>query len=205
MKLKVCGITQPEQLLALEAMGVHFAGFIFYRASKRYAGMSPGLKRQTRDAQIQRVGVFVDAAIEEILQTAKEFHLQLVQLHGEESPAFCAELRKHLPVIKAIAMNGQVNLDEVLDRYGSSCDYFLFDTKTDQKGGSGQKFDWHLLDGHPIGKKFFLSGGIGPADVAAINGFSHACLWGIDINSRFETEPGIKNLGQVKIFMEDIL
>src|SRR5215213_4805076 len=143
MKLKVCGMTSLEQLQQLQNLGVDFAGLIFYEASKRFAGEKLENQKATiRKLEIKKVGVFVNENIETIKNAIEEYGLSYVQLHGDESPEFCQQVQKFIPVIKAIQVGAATNLDEPLEKYGNFCDYFLFDTASNQYGGSGLQFDW---------------------------------------------------------------
>ena len=207
MKLKVCGMRDCEQLEALENTGVDFAGLIFYEGSKRFIG--EGLKNketEIRDLKIEKVGVFVNADIETIKGRIKEYGLNHVQLHGDENAAFCKQVKNFTSVIKAIRVTPGMNIEEELKKYEDACDYFLFDTHSSSTGGgqrgayggTGKQFDWNVLGSANIQKPFFLSGGIGLEDIDKIKFFNHPMLFAIDVNSRLEIEPGVKDLGKVK-------
>ena len=201
MKLKVCGMTDFEQLQKLEESGVDFAGLIFYEGSKRFVGNKlKNQKSEIRNLKIKKVGVFVNAAIEDIKDAAKEFGLSYVQLHGDETSEFCKEVKEFISVIKAVRINDKTNLENELNNYHNACDYFLFDTDSKLYGGTGKKFNWNILKVAPINEPFFLSGGIGLQDVEEIIAFQHPMLYAIDINSKFETSPGVKDLKQVEVF-----
>ena len=161
-------------------------------------------KSQIRNLQIKRVGVFVNARTEDIKEKVKEYGLSYVQLHGDESPEFCEEIKKFIPVIKAVRINDETKLLNELRDYEEACDYFLFDTDSKHYGGTGKKFDWQILESVAIAKPFFLSGGIGLQDVAEINAFDHPMLYAIDINSKFEISHGIKDLKQVEAFIQNL-
>lgn len=205
MKLKVCGITSLTQLQQLEALSVDYAGLIFYEKSKRFAG-----ERLLTDADevkkfaISKVGVFVNAPLEEILQIVQRFNLQAVQLHGDEPPQFCEALRQHVPVVKVFRLSGREDVDEISKGFQEVCDYFLFDTATPGYGGSGQQFDREILLRAKIEKPFFLSGGLGPADADDLLNFHHPHLHAVDVNSRFETAPGIKDMRTIGLFKNKI-
>lgn len=202
MKLKVCGMMDPNQLRSLQDLRVNYAGLIFYENSKRCVGdKSQNHKSEIRDIQIKKVGVFVNADIETIKNKVEEYNLSLVQLHGDEGPEFCEQVQELVPVIKAIRINDEMDLEGELNKYENACDYFLFDTYSKQYGGSGKKFDWDILQTASISKPFFLSGGIGSGDAEAVKIFSHPLLYAIDINSRFEISPGVKDLEMVKSFI----
>ena len=205
MKIKVCGITSVDQLKELEGMGVDYAGMIFFEGSKRFAGDL--LKDQQSAIQrlgIKRIGVFVNTELETIEKAIKDYGLWGVQLHGDETDEFCLELMDKAKVIKVFRMGGKENIDELVEPFQAACHYFLFDTETASFGGSGKQFDWSLLEEASIGKPFFLSGGIGPDDIVKLKSFQHSFLYAIDINSRFESEPGVKDMQLVKQFLGDM-
>lgn len=198
-------MTDFEQLKTLEELGIEFAGLIFYEGSKRFVSNKlEDQKSQIRNLQIKRVGVFVNARTEDIKEKVKEYGLSYVQLHGDESPEFCEEIKKFIPVIKAVRINDETKLLNELRDYEEACDYFLFDTDSKHYGGTGKKFDWQILESVAIAKPFFLSGGIGLQDVAEINAFDHPMLYAIDINSKFEISHGIKDLKQVEAFIQNL-
>lgn len=205
MKLKVCGITQLEQLQDLQEMGVDYAGMIFYPGSKRYAGeVLASQSAEISDLSIKKVGVFVNADFDSIMNVVETFGLHAVQLHGDETDEFCLELMDKVKVIKAIRVRDEKSVRDGVSLFDAACDYFLFDTQTGQYGGSGQSFDWQWLLQIPITKPFFLSGGIGPADLEKVKGFQHKQLHALDINSRFELKPGIKDLEKVRTFHQQL-
>lgn len=205
MKIKVCGITSLEQLQQLQELGVDYTGLIFFEGSKRFAG--DALKNEEaaiRDLDIKRVGVFVNTELEVIKKTIIDYGLTAVQLHGDETDEFCLDLMDKAKVIKVFRIGGEVNIDELVEPFQAACHYFLFDTDTVSFGGSGKQFDWNLLEGAHIGKPFFLSGGIGPEDADKVKAFQHPFFYAVDINSRFETEPGVKDISKVKQFMYEL-
>jgi phosphoribosylanthranilate isomerase len=201
MKLKVCGMTSFEQLQALEQLGIDFAGLIFYENSKRFVGDKlNNHKSAIRNLQIKKVGVFVNAKIEDIEKEVKEYGLSYVQLHGHESAEFCREIKKFVPVIKALRINEEMDLEKELKVFEEACNYLLFDTDSKQYGGSGKQFNWESLIQSNIKNPFFLSGGIGLEDIDKIKNFLHPMLFAIDVNSRFESKPGIKEMNKVEDF-----
>jgi phosphoribosylanthranilate isomerase len=207
MKIKVCGITQLSQLQELNNIDVDFVGLIFYSGSPRY--MLPKLKSidvSSMKLAAQKVGVFVNAAESDIMTQIELYGLEVVQLHGNETPTFCNHISNHVKVIKAFRINEQLtNIDWMVKPYEEACDFYLFDQGAiGIYGGTGKKFDWSLIENSNIGKDFFLSGGIGPEDASALKDFKHSFLYGIDINSKFETEPGIKDMGLVKGFIDSV-
>ena len=207
MNIKVCGITSRKQLEQLEGLNVAFAGFIFVKDSPRYAGDKlEGEDLIGLDLDVKKVGVFVNEEYEDIMEMVEKFELDMVQLHGEESPDLCKELSEDVEVIKAFRISPDTaSIDKLVAPYDNVCDYYLFDTATEgSKGGTGKKFDWKKITDSKIEKPFFLSGGIGPTDVAAIKKFKHPDFYGIDVNSLFEKEPGVKDMGLVLKFTRDL-
>lgn len=198
--IKVCGLTRWEDMAALETAGVQYGGMIFYESSPRYAVGRMDAVKIKELKKIKKVGVFVNAGRDYILQQAKEYGLDLAQLHGDETPADCAELRAFLPVIKAFRLQKAGDLSR-LKQYEACCDYFLFDTPGPLYGGNGQLFNWELLKGYTGQTRFFLSGGIGLDEAGQVKQFSHAAWYGVDVNSRFETAPGEKNMEKLKQFL----
>lgn len=204
MNLKVCGITTIKQLQQLDAMDIDFAGLIFYKDSPRYVGnkIDPS-EVQSADFELRKVGVFVNATKDEILEKVETYGLDLVQLHGEETPKLCSQLSAEVEVIKAFRIGGTGNIDELVAGYDDACDYYLFDTGgTSLHGGTGQQFDWALLESASIEKPFFLGGGISLEDAERIRSLKHPDLFCIDINSRFETAPGVKDMAKVLQFRQ---
>lgn len=208
MKIKVCGITQADQLTQLDDIGVDYAGLIFFRQSSRY--MLDKLKTtevKILSLNLKKVGVFVNASEEDITTQVELYGLDLVQLHGDETPAFCRHISNSVSVIKAfrITKYNEQNIDWMVKPYEEVCDYYLFDTnRKGTYGGTGEKFDWKILQDNQINKPFFLSGGIGLPDIGKIKAFSHPFLYAADVNSMIETEPGIKDIEQVKKFVQEL-
>lgn len=198
MNIKVCGITQLKQLQQLDGLNIDFAGLIFYKESPRYVvGKISKEELQSTDFDVKKVGVFVDAPYAEIIQMVEDYDLDVVQLHGKETPELCEQLSDDVEVIKAFSVgNGSGSIDEMVADYDDVCDYYLFDTasKDGLVGGTGEKFDWKLISKSKIEKPFFLGGGISVEDVAQIKAFKHPDYFGIDINSRFEKSPGVKDM-----------
>jgi len=198
-KLKICGMKFPENILEISQLKPDFLGFIFYAKSPRnFEGEIPDLPKE-----IKKVGVFVDASSEEILQKAIRHNLDFIQLHGNESPEFCSEIQKEIPAIKAFSIDKYFDFDALND-YENSCDYFLFDTKGKNHGGNGITFDWSLLENYKLEKKYFLSGGISLENATKLLEFlktkSAENCFAIDINSQFETQPGLKNTAKITEF-----
>lgn len=209
MKVKVCGMTQLEQIYGVEKAGADYVGFIFYRASPRYV-LNHLSTFDIRDlnVDIQRIGVFVNEDENEVLRIADECDLDMVQLHGDETPSYCANISNHYPVVKTFRMLKDDNILWKVNKYANVSDYFLFDTKTVQFGGSGEKFDWSTLLDIDMPNPYFLSGGIGVDDAEAINSFAEEIvskkLIAVDINSKFELSPGNKDVRQVERFIVDL-
>lgn len=200
MNIKVCGITQLKQLQQLDGLNIDFAGLIFHKGSPRYLGdkiAKDELKES--DFDIKKTGVFVDAEMIDMLDAIDDYGLDVVQLHGNENPEVCADLSDEVEVIKVFHIgDSKVDIDEMVAPYDEVCDYYLFDTSVDGvTGGTGKKFDWKILAKAKIEKPFFISGGISLEDIEAIKKFKHPDFYGIDINSRFEKEPGIKDMALI--------
>jgi phosphoribosylanthranilate isomerase len=204
MRIKVCGMTRLDQVIELDELGVEFAGFIFYPKSPRYVGRfhlsAIDLKKERLN--INRVGVFVNETAEDILRTVEQWRLHMVQLHGDESPKFCEHISNHITTIKAFRIGPDENIQWKIHPFRDSADMYLFDSVGVGYGGTGQQFDWKLLDGNRIGKPYFLSGGIGPDDHLTVMEFAsrNEGLFSIDVNSRFESSPGIKDMRKIREF-----
>ncbi|MBI3882755.1 MAG: phosphoribosylanthranilate isomerase [Sphingobacteriales bacterium] len=198
MNIKVCGITQLKQLQQLDGLNIDFAGFIFHKDSPRYVGDKIDKdEMQNADFDVKKVGVFVNAGYDEIMDTVEDYGLDIVQLHGDETPELCEQLMEDVEVIKVFSIGDEdVDIDELVADYDEVCDYYLFDTVTKEgkSGGTGKKFDWKKIAKSKIEKPFFLSGGISVEDVAQIKTFKHPDYYGIDVNSKFEKSPGIKDM-----------
>ena len=207
MNIKVCGITQFKQLQQLEALNIDFAGLIFYKDSPRYMGNKiTGKQIKDADFDIKKVGVFVDPGYSELLDAIDEYGLDIVQLHGNETPEMCEELSAEVEVIKAFRIPGDkaIDIDEMVTDYDAVCDYYLFDTAgiKESFGGTGQQFDWGILKKAKIEKPFFLSGGIGVDDAAKVKAFTHPDFFAVDVNSRFELSPGLKDMAAILKFLQ---
>ncbi|RCW92093.1 phosphoribosylanthranilate isomerase [Winogradskyella arenosi] len=208
MKLKVCGMKYKDNLEAVAQLQPDYLGFIFYEPSKRYfEGTIPHVP-----ATIKKVGVFVNESIETVSETVKRHNLQAVQLHGNESPEFCTALKTELQqsldntsieIIKVFSIKDNFNF-EVLAPFETVCDYFLFDTKGQLPGGNGYTFNWDVLNDYNSSKPYFLSGGIGVNEVEKIKEFKNSSAskycYALDVNSKFEIEPGLKNIDELEMF-----
>ncbi len=202
-------MTLPEQVNALDEMGVDFAGFIFYPKSPRYVGhkISPEKMKQIK-GRIAKVGVFVNTPYEELMRTVEDYRLDMVQLHGDESAFFCEKVANYVTVIKAFRLSDDDPLDWMVRPFQESCDMFMFDTMGAGYGGTGKKFDWNVLKQANLDKLYFLSGGIEPGDEAELTAFQNEeaarKLFSIDINSRFEITAGVKDMIKVEAFVKSL-
>ena len=201
IQLKICGMKYHDNILNISSLNPDYMGFIFWEKSKRNIelGSIPEIPKT-----IKKVGVFVDASINEINSKIKQYELQIIQLHGNESVNYCKNVKKlGVDVIKAFSVNSEFNFNTIKE-YVPFVDYFLFDTKGKLPGGNGITFDWKILEKYPYQKPFFLSGGIGKTELDAIKIFlktdvAKNCI-AIDVNSRFETKPGLKSEIKLKKF-----
>lgn len=200
VRLKVCGMNKNTAEVA--ALKPDYLGFIFWKPSKRYfEGDLPSIPHS-----VKKVGVFVDESVLIIVEKVKKYGLLLVQLHGQESPAFCEQLKKQIPhvkIIKVFSIQDAFDFGQ-LENFEDVCDYYLFDTKGKLPGGNGYSFNWEVLETYPSKKPYFLSGGIGLEELDSINEFlkrpeAQYCHV-IDVNSSFEIEPGLKDIEKVKEF-----
>lgn len=199
LRIKVCGMRTDTNIREVANLGVDFMGFIFYEKSPRYA--VPTLNPRTLDRlphSILKVGVFVDETTDIIRQRVVEYGLDLVQLHGHESPAQCAELRAAgMLVIKAFSVGKEFDFVQTVP-YADCCNYFLFDTKGPALGGNGTTFDWQLLAGYNLPVPYFLAGGLDLAHAHELQTLRLPGLFGIDLNSRFELAPGEKDVAKLR-------
>lgn len=210
MKLKICGMKFSENIQQAAALHPDYLGFIFYKDSPRnYEGIIPNIP-----SHIKKTGVFVNASLDIILEKVFKYNLRAVQLHGEESEVLCRKLKDALngesvEIIKVFSIKDEFDF-ELLKDYEKIVDFFLFDTKGKNKGGNGYSFNWHILKDYPSTTPFFLSGGIGPEEQEKIREFcqhlknngKEELLYAIDVNSRFETEPGLKNIELLEKFID---
>ena len=189
-------MTEYDQLLEVNQLSIDMVGFNFYPDSARYFENSAN-KSMVEDEQFKRVGVFVNASLENVKLKVEQFKLDYVQLHGGESPEYCAQVAKTCPVIKAFGLNNQFDFNQ-LNLYEQFVSFFLFDTRSQNYGGSGVKFDWVVLEEYNGAKPFMLSGGIHLSDIDGVLDLKHPQLFAIDVNSGFEIAPGIKNIELLK-------
>lgn len=203
MLIKVCGMRNAENIGQLYAVGIRMMGFIFFDKSKRNIEPQNRLKTLLSvPPDVKKVGVFVNEELAEVKRCISEFHLDYVQLHGEEDPDYCKSVKDDVGVIKAFRI--EEDFDFASLTIYQDCDYFLFDAKGKEYGGNGIKYDWSLLQSYDLKTPFLLSGGIGPNDVEQILAFDHSRFAGIDVNSRFEIEPGLKNIEKISSFKNQI-
>ena len=186
---------EADNIRAVEALGIDMMGFIFWPKSSRYVSLRPDYLPK----RVKRVGVFVDEDPEQVKRLADDYALDYIQLHGQESPSYIFQLRG-LHVIKAFNISIAEDLLQT-QPYEGLVDFFLFDAKGKSVGGNGEKFNWDVLDAYQGATPFLLSGGIGPDDAERVNAFYHPKCIGIDLNSRFELSPGLKDVAKLKEFM----
>ena len=198
MMVKVCGMRDAENIREVEALGIDLMGFIFWPKSSRYVSERPAYL----PTNCKRVGVFVDEDIETVKRITEDYALDFIQLHGHESRAYCAQL-KGLKLIKAFNIATTEEFKQT-EPYTGIVDYFLFDTKGKSVGGNGEKFDWSVLSAYDGETPFLLSGGIGPDDAGRVKTFRHPKCLGIDLNSRFEQAPGLKDIYKLKDFIKEL-
>ena len=206
--VKVCGLRDSENIRQVAALGVDWIGMIFWEKSPRNVTMNPShagiipdrasLSPLATNNSPLKVGVFVDEMAQNIITRVVNFQLDLIQLHGHET----ADIRP-VKVIKAISVSSRDDIAAYKD-YADCVDYFLFDTKCPSVGGSGQQFDWSVLDAYDGEVPFLLSGGIGPDDAERVRNFQHPKCIGIDLNSKFETEPAMKDVAAIGKFLNEL-
>ncbi len=197
MKIKVCGMRESENISELMTLKPDYIGFIFYAQSKRFVS---DFSQIVIPSSVKKVGVFVNGSIDEIIEKANKHTLDFVQLHGNETPDFCEELTaKNIKIIKAFSVDENFDFSVTIP-FEKHVSFFIFDTKGNNYGGNGVKFNWELLQNYKGKTPFLLSGGISKADAAEIKKMKHKTFLGIDINSGFEFEPGLKNIKEIKEF-----
>lgn len=199
MKIKICGMKYPENIQAVADLYPDYLGFIFYPKSKRFV---LGAHQQqfseyifNADLRVQKVGVFVNETIQTIIRVATEYDIQIIQLHGDESPEFCEDLQLlGFQVIKAFGIDAYFDFS-ILDAYEDACSFFLFDTKSKEYGGTGTHFDWLLLNQYTLSKPIFLSGGLEIKDISIIQDLAKVIpIHALDFNSKLEIEPALKDI-----------
>lgn len=198
--IKVCGMREAENIRDIDHLNVDLIGFIFYPKSPRYVYELPAYL----PIKARRVGVFVNEDKPTVQMFADRFDLDYLQLHGNESPEYCRTLHASgAKLIKAFSIDRKKDLERTKE-YEESCDYFLFDTKCEQFGGSGNQFDWGVLHAYNGSTPFLLSGGINAYSAPALNGFHHPRLAGYDLNSRFELKPGVKDAERIAQLLQEL-
>lgn len=203
MKLKICGMKFPENIQAVAGLAPDYMGFIFWERSPRFFdGNMPELPKN-----IKKTGVFVDAPVDDVLEKIEKHQLQAVQFHGNEAPEYCRQLATlKVEIIKVFSVDVTFDFHQ-LEPYEEVCDFYLFDTKGKFPGGNGYVFDWEILKKYNSPKPFFLSGGIGLAEVEQVKKIREADLpvYAIDVNSKFETRPGLKSIEKLHIFKNELI
>lgn len=205
LQIKVCGLTQQSQIQELISMNVDFLGFIFYEKSPRYVLHHLSLKEIAEIPHFGKVGVFVNESIKAIVEITTESQLDIIQLHGNENEKFILQLKQilgnNIKIIKVIRIGNQSfdELQKTINQQPSTVNYLLFDTDSKAFGGTGKTFDWQILNEIEIPKPYFLSGGISLENIHQLSTINHQPI-ALDINSKFEIEPGSKDLEKIKIF-----
>jgi phosphoribosylanthranilate isomerase len=197
MKIKVCGLKDAENIKAVAALNPDYMGFIFYSLTPRFADGLPEGALAAIPAFIHKTAVFVNENEDNINALIDKYNFDTIQLHGNESPEFCGLFKGRGTVLKAFGINETFNFEQ-LSEYAGKVDYFLFDTKTVIHGGSGKSFDWALLNQYKLNIPFFLSGGIGPDSLDEVKSIEHPQFYGVDLNSKFELSPGIKDINKLE-------
>jgi len=205
MKLKICGMKYPDNILDVSKLKPDYMGFIFFHKSLRHVDMHEiEGPMQKLPEDISKVGVFVNHPYSEVIDICRKLKLNFVQLHGNETPDYVSRIKDSgTCVIKVFHMGKTFDWNLTKD-FSTKADFFLFDTSTQQFGGSGQKFDWAMLDNYHDETPFFLSGGIDIDDIPDINKLNHPQIWGIDINSRMESSPAFKNINRIQTFINEL-
>lgn len=203
MKIKVCGMKYKENIEQVIALKPDYLGFIFYPSSRRY--VTEEFQLPAIPPEIRKVGVFVNTNADDIIDKINRFNLDCIQLHGSEPPYFCRQMQRITCIIKAFGLDESFDFHS-LEVYKGTCDYFLFDTKTTEHGGSGQQFNWQLLKKYSGTVPFFLSGGLDLRDLEKIKELEqqYPLLHAIDVNSRFEISPGIKDIEKLNELIQQL-
>lgn len=201
LSIKVCGLRDNRNIEEVAALSPDILGFIYHEASPRFVGNNFRCKSYEK---IHKAGVFVNPSIDNIQLVIRFNPLDIIQLHGDETPEFCESIKRlGARVWKAFQLDGHFDFEK-LRPFLDSCDVFLFDTKSEHYGGSGLKFDWKILESYPFQKDYFLSGGLSLEDLPALKTLNMKHLSGLDLNSKFEIEPGIKDIKKIKTFLHEI-
>lgn len=197
MKIKVCGLRDGDNIQAVAALGPEYVGFICYEPSPRYISDMPAQTTANLPATIYKTGVFVNESEKNIGKLISQYSFDAIQLHGNESPEFVESFKDKVTVLKAFGLDQNFDFEQ-LNNYANKVDYFLFDTKTEKHGGSGKTFNWDILDNYKLNVPFFLSGGLSLDNLEEVKNISHPQFYGVDLNSKFETSPGIKDIEKLK-------
>ena len=197
MKIKVCGLKEPENIKAVEGLSPDYMGFIFYNKTPRFVNELHLETLNSIPSSIQKTAVFVNETAENINSIIDTYNFDAIQLHGSEQADFCNSFRSKVKVLKAFGINENFNFDDLKD-YVNKVDYFLFDTKTVIHGGSGKTFDWSVLKNYKLDIPFFLSGGLSLDNIHEVKQIKHPQFYGVDLNSKFEIEPGIKDIKKLE-------
>ena len=197
MKIKVCGLRDPENIKAVAALTPDYMGFIFYGPSPRFVNELPVETLNAISSSIRKTAVFVNESEEMINTLINQYSFDAIQLHGDEGADFCMGFRNKVKVLKAFGLSNDFNFGQ-LNPYIGKVDFFLFDTKTDLHGGSGKMFNWDLLNKYELDIPYFLSGGLSPDNLEEIKNIKHPQFYGVDLNSNFEIAPGIKDIVQLE-------
>ncbi len=197
MKIKICGLRDTDNIQAVAALKPDYMGFICYEPSPRYIKDISTDVLAHLPANVYKTAVFVDENEETINALIDQFGFNAIQLHGSESPDFANSFRNKVTVFKAFGLNADFDFEQ-LNNYANKVDYFLFDTKTDLHGGSGKTFDWSILENYKLNVPFFLSGGLSLDNLEEVNIITHSQFYGVDLNSKFETSPGVKDIEKLK-------
>ena len=197
MQIKICGLKHRDNIEAITALKPDYVGFICYAPSPRFAAELDDETLASIPKAIGKTAVFVNETAETIKQLIEKYNFEAIQLHGNEDPEFCAQFKGEVAVLKAFGVDQDFDFER-LTQYVSSVDFFLFDTKTDEHGGSGKSFDWSLLDKYKLDVPFFLSGGLSLDNLDEVKSIKHPQFYGVDLNSRFEIEPGLKDIDKLK-------
>ncbi len=203
IKIKICGLKDPSNITEVAMLKPQYMGFILYESSPRYVSLEETSKLvKNIPASIQKVGVLVNEPIKNALETAQSGVFDLLQLHGDESIDYCGKLSTCIGIIKAFSISE--TLPKNLSDYQAFCTMFLFDNAGEKYGGTGKMFDHRILSGYSLDTGFILSGGISPADSMYIKSINSSRLVAVDLNSRFEVKPGIKDINLLKKFIEKL-
>lgn len=204
MKIKICGLKHPKNITEIATMDIDYLGFIFYKQSPRYVGENISFDfMRSLPKRIKKTGVFVNETSYSIFNTIAHYNLDVVQLHGNESAEVCNELKPYVKVIKAFGIDEQFDFSE-LEKYIPYVDYFLFDTASKNHGGTGIAFNHQLLQDYQYNIPFFLSGGINDTMLKTIKQLNIKHLYALDINSKFELSPGIKDVQKINSFINQL-